>query len=341
MLCVAILARWQIQTEQLYKIVNRRQMRKTACSEGFGGAVTQKSEYDFEGTFALLRETVHNYQTFATNPLYKTFSYPTFSATSTLRTSPCQTIVYDGNSNRYAETDYFYDNGGSGSVCPSTAGTPSVTTVSNLVVGTHDETNYGSSSTTPRGNLTKVVEQCFQGTQACSSGNPTTTYTYDETGQVTSSTDPKTNTTQYSYADRYTNGTPPGNTNAYLTTLTRPTVNGVTTHGYYQYDYVSGQLSVSQDDNDLANGTKTAYSYVDPLFRSDGVASQLQAFVVPAPSQKTRRNGAPTVLLMPTRSKSGPPAINRELYRERPYHLISAKRKAPCLIQQRTSRLKS
>jgi hypothetical protein len=46
----------------------------------------------------------------------------------------------------------------------------------------------------------------------------------------------------------------------------------------------------------------------DFISGSDGVASQLQAFVVPAPSQKTRRNGAPTVLLMPTRSKSGPPA---------------------------------
>jgi hypothetical protein len=63
----------------------------------------------------------------------------------------------------------------------------------------------------------------------------------------------------------------------------------------------------------------------DFISGSDGVASQLQAFVVPAPSQKTRRNGAPTVLLMPARSKSGPPA-HRYLGPDRPPQPVARSR---------------
>ncbi len=39
-------------------------------------------------------------------------------------------------------------------------------------------------------------------------------------------------------------------------------------------------------------------------FRKGGVTSQLRTFVVPAPSQRTRRNGAPTVVVMAARSKA-------------------------------------
>jgi hypothetical protein len=42
----------------------------------------------------------------------------------------------------------------------------------------------------------------------------------------------------------------------------------------------------------------------DFVRESGGVASQLSPFVIPAPSQRTRRNGAPTALLMPGRSKA-------------------------------------
>ena len=37
---------------------------------------------------------------------------------------------------------------------------------------------------------------------------------------------------------------------------------------------------------------------------SGGVASQLSVFVVPAPSPRTRRNGAPTPLVMAARSRA-------------------------------------
>ena len=160
---------------------------------------------------------------------------------------PCETVTYDGSGNKVAETDYLYDGG---TVVCGTTGSAATALVSGLPAGTHDETNYAPTSIAVRGNLTKKVQSANTG------ASPTTTYTYDETGQTLSITDPCGNstcsdvtgtshTTTYSYTDRYTNGTPPGNTNTYLTTLTRPTVNGVTTHGYYQYDYTSGQLTVS------------------------------------------------------------------------------------------------
>ena len=223
---------------------------------GFGGAVTQKNEYDF-GSGApgnLLRKTVTSYQAFPGNPLLpKQVQTPP----SSLLTFPCQVIVYDGGGSRVAETDYLYDGGTS--VC-GTAGTPSVSAVSGLPIGTHDEKYYGSSTTTPasRGNVTTMTQQCFPGCAA-----PSITYTYDETGQVLSMKDPLHAVTQYSYADSYTSGTPSGNTNAYLTKVTGPVTNGVAHIFNYSYGYIDGQLTLTKDEN----GLSTTYKYTDPLDR--------------------------------------------------------------------------
>lgn len=168
----------------------------------YGGyaQVTDKQEYDYgsgsPGT--LLRETVTNYQAFGVS----------------MSNRPCQTVVYSGSrtsGTRQSETDYYYDNGSTSTVCGA-AGTPSVTGVSNLTG--HDETNYSAGSTSPRGNVTTLVKQCFQGTTACASGNPTTTYAYDETGQRLSMTDPNLNVTNYSFSDSYLST----NTGSYTTT---------------------------------------------------------------------------------------------------------------------------
>jgi len=236
---------------------------ETFYTYGAGAQVTDKKEYDYgsgaPGT--LLRETATNYQSFAATPIYPT--------AASIFNKPCQNVVYDGNKNRYSETDYFYDNGGTGTVC-GTAGTPSVTGVSNLTE--HDETNYGPSSTAPRGNLT-------QKTQWSSGGSsPVTTYTYDETGQVLSKTDPcgnatcsdmtgATHTSRYSYSDSYTvlsgganvGYTPTGTTDAYLTKVTNPL--GQTEN--FTYDYNNGQLTVLKD----WNTQPTFYLYNDSFAR--------------------------------------------------------------------------
>jgi YD repeat-containing protein len=163
---------------------------------GSGAQVTDKKEYDY-GSGApgnLLRETVTNYQVFGDIPL--------FATAPSIFDRPCQVITYNGGRNRYAETDAYYDNGATGTPC-SAAGTPSITGVSGLT--SHDETYYSASSKSARGNATTIVKQCFQGSTACASGNPTTAYTYDETGQALSITDPNRNTTSYSYSDSFVN----------------------------------------------------------------------------------------------------------------------------------------
>jgi RHS repeat-associated protein len=218
---------------------------------GTGGVLTEEDDYDF-GATTPLRKKVVNYQAFGTTPL---FSKPS------IFDRPCQTIIYDSTgTNRVAETDALYDGGTS--VC-GTAGTPSVAGVSGMPSGTHDETNYGSSSTAPRGNATTVTSQCFQNGQTCASGNPATTYAFDETGQPLSMTDPRSNISKYSYADSYTSGTPPGNTNAYVTQITYPPTAGVAHIENFSYGYADGQLTQSKDQNSQV----TAYKYNDSFDR--------------------------------------------------------------------------
>jgi RHS repeat-associated protein len=240
---------------------------------GFGCQVIDKKEYDY-GAGApgnLLRETAINYQVFSSQPT---------PIGGYIVNQPCQKVVKDGSGNPFSETDYFYDNGGTGTVC-GTAGTPSVTAVSSLTE--HDETNFGASSTSPRGNATTVVTKCFQGATACAGGNSTKTYTYDEAGQVTSVTDPCGNgtcgdvsgtahTTTYNRADNFTvlSGgantpyTPAGTTDAYLTKIINPLGQAEA----FSYDFNTGELTSSQDQNDInANRAGTTYLYNDPFAR--------------------------------------------------------------------------
>ena len=81
-----------------------------------------------------------------------------------------------------------------------------------------------------------------------------------------------THTTTYSYANSYTmlsgssnvSYTPSSNTNAYLTQITNP----LGQMEKFTYDYNSGELTVSQDQNDInASRPGTTYIYNDPLAR--------------------------------------------------------------------------
>ena len=210
----------------------------------FPAQLKEKDEYDF-GATTPSRKTVNTYQAFSGTP-------------GVITDEPCQTIVYDASGTRVAETDYFYDGGTT--LCGSTPA-PSVTDVSSLVAGTHDETNFAAASTVPRGNLTKKTQWLNTGT------GPSTTYAYDKTGQVLSATDPCGNgtcsdiagashTTTYSYTDSYSSGTPAGNTNTYLTKITDALGNFTS----FKYALGDGQLTSSTDPNLRV----TTYKYNTP-----------------------------------------------------------------------------
>jgi len=178
-----------------------------------------------------------------------------------------QVVVHDGSGNRVAETDAYYD--GQAAVGPASTAAPVSSGVSGLATGTHDEANYGTASALPRGNPTKVLRW------SDNSAEPIITSTYDETGQALSRTDACGNstcsdmssgashTTAYSYADSPSGGNSPGASNAYLTKITYPTVNGVTATESFTYNYPSGLLTSATDKNNQT----TQYTYADSLNR--------------------------------------------------------------------------
>ena len=216
---------------------------------------TETDEYDF-GAATATRKTLVTYQQ--------------ITAPGTIVNEPCKTVVTDGVNT--FETDSYYDGGNT--LCAADTGGGATVSLSPLPAG-HDEANYGqATSSVARGNLTKQVRVLAGGT------GPTTTFTYDETGQVSSITDPcgntacsdmpptgmagATHTTTYSYTDSPAGANDPyGQSNAYVTTITRPSTNGVGHTESYQYNYASGQISQSRDDN----SKPTTYSYADPLLR--------------------------------------------------------------------------
>ena len=226
-------------------------------SYGTGSQIIDKKEYDYglvaSGTCQLptttpTRETLTSYESFPDTPI--------FPSAPSIFDRPCSVVTKDSGGNRAAETDYLYDGGTS--VC-GTPGTGSVASANNPF--DHSSAYaYTVAPQPPRGNATSVTRLCLQAAPACASGNPTTTYGYDETGQTVSAKDPNGNTTTYSYADSYTSGTPPGNTNAYLTKITQPPTNGVAHIESFSYAYADGQLTQSTDQNSQI----TTYKYNTP-----------------------------------------------------------------------------
>ncbi len=228
----------------------------------------EKDDFDFGASAPTLR-TVTSYQPFT----FQNFA----GAPGVIADAPCQTVVYDGGTTVYAETDYYYD-GGTSLCAPISTATPVSTSVT-VVSGTHDDSNFPQTSTIPRGNLTKKIHWANTGT------SPTTTYAYDSAGQVLSVTDAcgnascadmtgTTHTTNFSYANVAPDGssnftvlsggqnvsyTPTGNLDAYVTQITDAL--GHTSD--FKYDFNNGQLTKSTD----ANSQITTYLYNDPFAR--------------------------------------------------------------------------
>ena len=232
----------------------------TNCApQGGISQLAETDEYDY-GQTVPTRKTLASYQ-----------GFPVTTATlagvpvqlGSIKDKVCKNVVDDGNNVRLAETDYYYD--GNAGLCASSPGLPT-SVVSGLPVNTHDESNFGPSSTLARGNLTATVKWANAGV------SPKTTYTYDETGQPLSMTEPCGNaacsdmsgtnhTTTYSYVDSPSGANPAGNSNAYLTHISYPTTsNGAAHQEARSYNYVAGDLITVTDEN---NNT-TTYKYNTP-----------------------------------------------------------------------------
>lgn len=220
---------------------------------GFGGLstdqVTDLQEYDFGsvsvpclnpgGTPA--RETKTTYASLGNTPYWPSGQY--------MSDRPSEVRVYD-HGTLISDTTYSYDETSVANVSPAPLG--------------HDEPVYGASAASePRGNVTTITRKCFSTSGSCT--DAVTKVAYDETGQAVSVTDPMGNVTSLSYADNYTSddGSPSGNTNTYLSKITRPTTNGVAHVSIYEYDYQKGVLRVATDEN----GQSSRYSYNDPWNR--------------------------------------------------------------------------
>jgi YD repeat-containing protein len=212
------------------------------------------------------RETVNMYQSFPPSPLI--YQPASINPLQTLIDRPCSTLVKGSGGARLSETDYLYDGGSA--IC-GTAGSPTVLPVGGLPTGTHDETLFGTSQSTYRGNVTSEIFDCWVPTGGCNSGNSKKNLTYDETGQIISVTDPCGNvvcadmpgvtshSTTFSYSDSPAGGNAKGNSNAYVTVVTDSLGHQVN----LTYNYANGLLASQTDVNE----NPTYYYYNDPFLR--------------------------------------------------------------------------
>jgi RHS repeat-associated protein len=150
--------------------------------------------------------------------------------------------VRDSSGVPVAETDYLYDGG----------------SIASGSSPTQHDTQYSTSFTAPRANVTTVTQLCMQ---SCS--NSVIHYGYDETGQAVTKIDDANQTTTYSFNDNPPGGNSYGNSNAYLTHITFPIANGIQQQVSVAYSYPAGEPTAVQD----ANGQTTGYIYSDSLRR--------------------------------------------------------------------------
>jgi RHS repeat-associated protein len=128
--------------------------------------------------------------------------------------------VYAGSGTLAAQTTYGYDS-------------TTVANTSNAPAPYHDYTNF-SSGNTLRGNQTTVSRWLNT-----TGGSLTTTNYFNDVGNLVKTSDPLGNSTQFSYADNFSDGTN-RNSQAYVTAITHPTTNGVSHVEGKQYFWYTG-----------------------------------------------------------------------------------------------------
>ncbi len=215
-----------------------------------------KVETDYNAVLGNLLETrEYDWGTGAPGPLVRRTTYTYLLSSPYFWRNinrPTQIIVKDGGGTIRSRTDFFYD-----------------TTSLQCITGAlqHDDTGYGCTFTT-RGNLTAITSYTDPVTP---SGAVTETRSYDSLGNLVSATDSGGHTTNFSYADNYSDGVNRSSF-AYLTQTTKPApFNSQTLSSKY---YFSNGLQASVTDE---NGRVTSFSYLDALGNPDPFGRLRQA----------------------------------------------------------------
>ncbi|MGH7554516.1 MAG: hypothetical protein ACREMQ_16040 [Longimicrobiales bacterium] len=211
-------------------LLENNQQSKVENTFDLFGNITEVREYDWgsgaPGT-SVIRKTTTSY-----------LSTSAYTQRNILN-RPTQVKLMDGTGVVLQQTDILYDET-----------TPTAT--SGAVQ--HDYTNYGSSFNY-RGNPTSV-KQLVSGATFL-----TTTNSYDDLGNLRSTTDPGGHTTNFSYADNFSDGVN-RNTFAYLTQVTKPSpFNSQTIQTKYYYP--TGQVRSTIDEN----SRETIAEYSDAMKR--------------------------------------------------------------------------
>ena len=226
-----------------------------------GSAITKTTQYTYDGYGNTTKIQENNFY-IGTLPtrVDRTTTINYLNSTNYINAlilnRPTSVTVTNSSGGTVAQTLFSYD----GSTLASATG-----------MSNHDDTNYGTSNSV-RGNVTQIQRLISGSTYL------TTSMTYDMTGQVRTTTDSNGNVTQYDYTDNFY--TDPGNgqapttksvnppTNAYLKTITYPTINSVTMTKTFGYYWGAGQVALSTDEN-----SNTSYfHFYDSLNRPTSTA---------------------------------------------------------------------
>jgi RHS repeat-associated protein len=185
------------------------------------GSPVLKQEYDY-GATTPTKQVATSYE-WQINSNYQN---------ANLLNLPASVVTEDGSGNRFAETDYNYDE-------------PTYLTASGISL------QAAPPNGAYRGHATTVTHWLNTG-----NNSPTSHINWYDTGEVYQQVDPKTNTTTYAYSSAYGGSLP--------TTVT----NALGQSSSYSYDFNTGKMTSKTDPN----GQTRTYAYVDSLGRLTNVS---------------------------------------------------------------------
>jgi YD repeat-containing protein len=220
------------------------------------GNMTAQYEYDWGSTTSPLRTTLYTY--------INSSSY----INANLLGLPATQTIMDG-STTVAYTEYFYD----GKLTGGSTDTSAIAMTNQSGAVGHDDANYGVSSTTPRGNLTRMVQ--YANPSGTPSGGLTTLYGYDSLGNLVKTIDPKGNITTISYADSWDSGSSScslgsgAGAYAHPTSVTQGYGSGSALTATATYNKCIGAVMSVVDPNSQT----TTFGYGDPLLRLKSITT--------------------------------------------------------------------